>query len=209
MFSCSEASPKENEKESLVIEAARKPSPPEQAKPAPTQPNPKKMKRERPSSRFGLLNDSDSEESDQEVGKTFPSLPANKAADADNPSAAKSSPKKEAFTFGGDRSPEEGSRLRSFLNGAQPSESLPKPVFSFAAPTETSVDGQRGKAELSWKGKLPNGVVGNPLDSQAKEVNPAASTQLPSSSKDDPSETQKVTQLLEVIRLPTTLILPT
>lgn len=177
-----EATAKEAEKEVLPIEAAKKPSAPEQSKPAPVQPNPKKLKRERPSSRFGLPKESDSEASDEEAGKTLPILAPKQAAAAKKADSLDTSLQKDKVTFGGNRSPEEGSRLQDFLKDAQPS--LQKPVFSFAPPAKTSVNGQKGKTGQDRAEKLPNGLPDGLSTLSEKKPTTATFAQPQTSSKD-------------------------
>lgn len=185
-----EAAAEEAEKEVLPIEAAKKPSAPEQSKPAPVQPNPKKLKRERPSSRFGLPKDSDSEASDEDAGKIPPIL-APKQPVARKADGLDTSLQKDKITFGGNRSPEEGSRLRDFLKDAQPS--LQKPVFSFAAPAKSSVNGQKGKTGQDRAERLPNGLPDGLSTLPEKKPVTATFAQPQASSKDKPeSYSQKV-----------------
>ena len=184
---------KQEVKEPLRIEPAKEAPSPEQSEPAPAQPNPKKPKTERPSSRFGLVNASDSEESDQEVGKAVPKAAAKKVAIDQKTDAAKTSPVQDGFTFGGNRSPEEGSRLRDFLKDAQPSLTLPKPVFSFAAPAKKALSGQKGKAGQGLPEKLPNGSSNGPAAFPVTKKSSPTAFQLPSASTDKPdTKPQKV-----------------
>ena len=176
----------EAEKEPLRIEAAKLPSTSEQCKPAAAQPNPKKLKRERPSSRFGLVNDSDSEGSDQEVGEALLTPAAESAAADKQADAAKPSPSRDSFTFGGNRSPEEGSHLRNFLKDAQLSPALPKPTFSFAAPAKGSQSRQKGRTGQNLLEELPNGLPNGPAAFPGGKRSSPASFELPSPSKDKP-----------------------
>lgn len=174
----------EQQTEPMLIEAAKEPDMPAQSKPAPAQPDPKKLKREQPSSRFGLLQKSDSDESEEEDSGTGPNHAIKKAAAAKEADAVKPRPTRDGYRFGGNRAPEEGSRLQTFLKDASPSLSVPKPVFSFAAPAKDPADKQKLKAGAEPEGKLPNGFPdGAAAFGGGKKSSPAI-FQLPSASED-------------------------
>ena len=165
--------------EPAAAEKARKPA-------KALEPVRKRQRAERPASRYGLLSDSDSDESAQEHGNAVESLQPAEGSAAGEP---KASTAEQSFKFGGERPPEQGTGLAESLKDAP--LQLARPNFAF---TGTGTLPQAGARESG--SQFPaNGQAGLPgskaVDAAAlsnEESVLAASVQLPSESEEEDKE---------------------
>lgn len=159
---------------------AVKPKPAEKAAPlAKAEPTRKRQKSERPAGKYGLLDDSNSDESDQDNnGKVMDSL---------QPSQGKPGAKKQSngssFDFGGERPLEQGALLTKSL---QNSQLLPtKPTFSFLTASAPPGSAANGVSKVEIGDRTPNGLSPEAAQQSNEEAVEAASIQLPSEASDE------------------------